>query len=168
VFGLIAPVLSARAQSPTITETQTYTFFAGQNIPAGTITIANDDPTLPDAKIYVTYTMAPGWQLTQAHVAYGDDLDDLPQNTAAMPSPVNFPWAGVSLRGVTTVTYAISFSAFNTLPYLVIAAHGVVQQVDSNGRVLQQQSAWGNGLPFPGKNWDTYMNYTILSAQGNR
>ena len=63
---------------------------------------------------------------------------------------------------VYTVNYKDSgYSAGNIL---YIATHAVVKQFDDNGEVTQEETAWGDGDGFPGKNWSMYFQYEIQSC----
>ncbi len=129
-------------------------FFAGQNIPAGNVTIFNDDQF-----IYVIYTMNPGWVITQTHMDYASSDTGIPQKNGN-PTLGQFSFKDSFPNGTSFVSYAIPLLSV-TSQDLVIAAHGAVAQVDSNGKVIQTQTAWGDGLPFSGKNWATYIPFSL-------
>lgn len=134
------------------------TLWAGQNMEAGTVTVAHDS-----SFVYVTYTTTGGWELTQTHLAVASSLDGIPQTGAGNPRPGRFAYSEAHADGTTTYTYAVPIPYDTTSSQLVltIAAHAVVQQVDANGKVIQTQTGWADGLPFPGKNWATYLQVSI-------
>ena len=65
----------------------TVTLKAGQTIDAGTVTVINDADF-----IYVTYTTANGYLLTQTHLYVGD-CAAIPVNGPGNPMPGQFPYS---------------------------------------------------------------------------
>jgi hypothetical protein len=127
----------------------TVPLFAGQTIEVGSVTVSNDADF-----VYVTYLItAPGWEITETHVAFGRSLLDIPATGSGSPKVGNFPLSGCYSPGVTAVTYSLPMALFqnNRNPYF--AAHAVVALTGSR---LVSETAWAAGFPFPGSNWATY------------
>jgi hypothetical protein len=132
---------------------------AGQHIPAGTVTISNDNNNL-----YVTFSTAgTGWFLKETHLAVADSLASLPQNKNGNPQIGHFAYKTVHNPFVTEVTYTIAKSAWiiDGFKNVAVAAHAVVVRLDENGGIVANETAWGSGSPFNAKgSWAMYVNYT--------
>jgi hypothetical protein len=130
------------------------TLIAGQTIDAGTVTVSNDAEY-----IYVTYTTANGWFLTQTHLYVGD-CALIPINNPGNPIPGQFPYSSTHNR-IDSYTYQIPLSKIPEGTCGCIAAHAVVVQVDGNGNSVNQQTAWGNGvrINLSGGNWGMKFDY---------
>ena len=130
------------------------TLVAGQTINSGTVSVTNDADY-----IYVTYTTAPGWYLTQTHLYVGE-CGLIPTNNPGNPMPGQFPYSG-SHNYVTTYTYEVPISAIPAGDCGCIAAHAVVKQLNGSGQVVQTQTGWGNGTPINlnGGNWGMKFDY---------
>lgn len=127
---------------------------AGQTINSGTVTVTNDANF-----IYVTYTTAPGWYLTQTHLFVGN-CAAVPVNGAGNPVPGQFPYAG-NHTNATSYSYQVPVSAIPAGGCGCIAAHAVVVQLNSSGQVIQTQTGWGNGIRINpnGGNWGMKFSY---------
>jgi hypothetical protein len=131
---------------------------AGQTIPAGTVTIANDANNL-----YVTFKTTGGWLLSETHLAVADSLAGIPQTKNGNPKIGNFAYQANHNPLVTEITYTIAKSSWITDAYrnVVIAAHAVVVKVDENGNVIANETGWGKGDQFnPKGSWAMFVNYT--------
>jgi len=128
------------------------TLWAGQTIDAGDLLVSNDDFFL-----YVTYATSGGWELQLTHLAVADDLSGIPQTKKGNPIPGRFAYAAEHDPTVTTYTYVIPLSDLGILAddVLVIAAHAEVINGD------WEETAWAGELEFPGRNWATYIEYTL-------
>ena len=127
---------------------------AGQTINAGTVTVTNDD-----AFIYVTYTTANGWMLTQTHLYVGA-CALIPVNGPGNPMPGQFPYSGTH-NNITTYTYQVPISQIPAGGCGCIAAHAVVVKLNSSGQVINQQTGWGQGIRINpnGGNWGMKFEY---------
>ena len=127
---------------------------AGQTINAGTVTVTNDSNF-----IYVTYTTANGWYLTQTHLYVGD-CALIPVNNQGNPIPGHFPYAGTHTN-ITSYTYQVPISRIPAGGCGCIAAHAVVVRLNGTGQVIEQQTGWGQGtLINPnGGNWAMKFDY---------
>lgn len=166
-FSVLCLMLCAvPSQASTCGNAKITTLFAGQTIDAGTVRVSNDATNL-----YVEFTTANGWQLSETHLAIATSLAGIPQTKSGNPKVGNFPYKRTYSP---TVTYDVYVFALDQLAVslgldrftcgvsnLVIAAHAVVVKLDGNGGVIAQETGWGGGTGFPGANWATYFNYTI-------
>jgi hypothetical protein len=132
--------------------------YAGQTINAGNVTVWNDQTDL-----YVQFNTSGGWLMTESHVAVATSLAGIPQKNGN-PIPGQFPYSMVHNPPVTTYTYAIPLGSWQPGQQLYIAAHAVVVMLDQYGNVIRRETGWGNGPNFPGKNWATYLMYTVQSC----
>ena len=129
------------------------TLFAGQTINAGTVTVSNDANF-----IYVTYTTANGYVLSQTQLYVGD-CALIPVNKPGNPIPGQFPYASPH-SNLTTYTYQIPITAIPVGMCACIAAHAVVVKLDAAGQVVDQQTAWGNGTVInPDGQWGMKITY---------
>lgn len=152
-FFLVTAFPAAATHGIPCGTTTVVTLYGGKTINTGTVTVYNDD-----AHLFVVFSTTGGWQLVETHLAIAASLADIPQTKSGNPKVGNFPYNTIHNPPVTEYTYVI---ALDTLPdSFVVAAHAVVQLVDSSGQVTQQETGWGNGSPFPGKNWAMYFSYT--------
>jgi len=129
--------------------------YAGQTIDVGTVEVWNCSQN-----ICVRYTTTGGWVMTETHLAIATSLGGIPQKNGN-PIPGHFPYHAVHNPPVTEYTYCVPLGSWTPGTELYIAAHAVVKLLDGNGNVIQQQTGWGDGEDFPGKNWATYLRYTV-------
>ncbi len=134
------------------TSALTDTLWAGQTINAGNLYVSNDDFNL-----YITYATSGGWELVETHLAVADELSGIPQTKKGNPIPGQFPYATDHDPAVTTYTYVIPLADLGFIPdgKVVIAAHAKAV----NG--TQGETIWAGSLPFPGRNWATYLGYEL-------
>lgn len=164
LFGVAFPAASAEAATYCGTPAVA-TLFAGQTIDAGTVTVSNDDNNL-----YVTFTTADGWLLSQTHLHVADSLASIPQTKTGNPKIGNFAYQATHNPYVTTFTYTIAKGALSldANSSVVIAAHAVVVKVDESGNVIASETGWGNGKPFVSKgSWAMYIEYTWQACNNN-
>jgi hypothetical protein len=126
---------------------------AGQNIPVGDVFIENDENSL-----YVTYQTDGNWLITETHLDVATRPEDLKQTPKGNPVPGRFAYQSEHDPGVTTMTHTIDLTAWPAGSTLYIAAHSVV--VSASG----SETAWGEGVDFPGNNWAMYMSYDLQSC----
>lgn len=131
---------------------------AGQYINAGSVTVTNDA-----SFIYVTYTTANGYLLTQTHLYVGD-CATIPVNNPGNPIPGQFPYNS-NHAYLNTFTYQIPISAIPAGGCGCIAAHAVVVKLNSSGQVIEQQTGWGQGTVINpnGSNWGMKFEYCSCS-----
>ncbi len=131
---------------------------AGQYINAGSVTVSNDA-----SFIYVTYTTANGYFLTQTHLYVGN-CANIPVNNPGNPIPGQFPYNS-NHTYLNTFTYQIPISAIPAGGCGCIAAHAVVVKLNSSGQVIEQQTGWGQGTVINpnGSNWGMKFEYCSCS-----
>ncbi len=126
---------------------------AGQFYNAGSVTVTNDADF-----IYVTYTTANNYVLTETHLFVGD-CAAIPLNNAGSPVPGLFPYSAAH-NNETSYTYKVPISAIEAGNCGCIAAHAVVVKLDAGGNIIDQQTAWGSGYRIkPKGNWAMAFGY---------
>lgn len=149
-----AEIISPRVDNPEECPPTTVQLTAGQTINSGTVTVSNDANF-----IYVTYTTANGYLLTQTHLFIGG-CAAVPVNGQGNPVPGQFPYASTH-NYLNSFTYQVPISALGTAGCGCIAAHAVVVKLNSAGQVIEQQTGWGQGSrinPNSG-NWGMKFEY---------
>jgi hypothetical protein len=129
------------------------TLIAGQSIPAGSVVVENDGQYL-----YVTYQTDGNWLITETHLDVATRPEDLKQTSKGNAVPGRFAFKSEHNPGVATVTHTIDLAAWPSGTQLFLAAHSVV--VSASG----SETAWAEGLDFPGKNWAMYISYMVQSC----
>ncbi len=134
-----------------------YDLIAGQTIPAGSISVSNDDVNL-----YITYKSEFGWKIKEIHL-YAGTSAGLPVNLHNVPVPGQFPIKETFDPTVEMVTYEIPIDALEDC--FIIAAHAVVV------RDGQEETAWGKGdLSFENElgisRWGWLINYCPERCEG--
>lgn len=140
-------------------EPTTVALLAGQTIEAGTVTVSNDEDF-----IYVTYTTANGWVLSQTHLFVGN-IALLPVNNAGNPIPGRFPNKSPH-NNVTSYTYQVPISSIPLQTCGTIAAHSVVKKYNASNQLIDTQTGWGNGARInpTGGNWAMKFDYCSCST----
>lgn len=133
-------------------------FYAGQNINIGNITVWNDQYDL-----YIQFNTTGGWVMSQTHLAVATSLSGIPQKNGN-PIPGQFPYKTSHNPAVTSYTYVIPLNNWAPGQELYIAAHASAQLLDGEGNIIRNETGWGFGPGFPGKNWATYLKYTIQAC----
>ncbi|MGD9365868.1 MAG: Calx-beta domain-containing protein [Desulfobacteraceae bacterium] len=147
----LAPVAGqAQTSCGEITETA---LIAGQNIPVGTVVVENDEQYL-----YVTYQTDGNWLITETHLDVATRPEDLKQTSKGNAVPGRFAYQSQHDPGVALVTHTIDLAAWPSGTQLYLAAHSVV--VSDFG----SETAWGEGIDFPGKNWAMYFSHLVQSC----
>jgi hypothetical protein len=141
----------------------TVTLFAGQTIDVGTVTVANDGESL-----CVTYNTTGDWFITESHLDIALTPEDIPQTNSGNPRPGQFSYSHILTTPVQTDEHCFTLAELGYEPgaVLYIAAHSKVVRME-NGSAVQNETAWGDGEPFSGANWATYMEHTIQDCGGN-
>lgn len=109
--------------------------------------------------LYVKYVTVDGWTMWETHLHVAESADDIPQANGN-PKVGKFDYKETH-DGVTEYTYMIPWG--DDWSILYIAAHAVVEKVvgyDAEGDpIIREETAWGEGPDFPGKNWAMYIYY---------
>lgn len=140
----------AQASCGLVTETP---LIAGQSIPVGTVAVENDAQYL-----YVTYQTDGTWLITETHLDVATRPEDLKQTSKGNAVPGRFAYKSEHDPGVTTVTHTVDLTAWPSGTQLFLSAHSVV--VSASG----SETAWAEGLDFPGNNWAMYFSYEVQSC----
>jgi hypothetical protein len=140
----------AMAGTPTTTE-----LLADQTLDVGDVSVSDDGVNLT-----VKYVTTDGWVLNETHLAVAGSLDAIPQTKRGNPIPGQFDNKNESQNlGITEYTYEIPLA--DLTGDVFIAAHAEVVHLNETGFADQEETAWGNGTSFAGKNWAMYFTYTI-------
>ncbi len=123
---------------------------AGQHHLAGSVNVEMDLEW-----VSITYQTTGNWQIKATHM-YAGTCDGIPQTRKGNPKPGVFDHATTHPDGVTTVEYQIERAFFEDC--FCIAAHAEVVLLDDKGNVIQEETAWADGVDFDGNNWATYFN----------
>ncbi|HVR09349.1 MAG TPA: hypothetical protein VMW75_14965 [Thermoanaerobaculia bacterium] len=153
ILCTVAAAVPAAAQCG---NASTVTLFGGQTIDTGTVTISNDA-----SSITITYATNDPWVISAVHLAVANSLAGIPQNDNNNPRPGHFPINTTYNPPVTTVSFVIPLDNFNPGDTVYIGAQAEVQAPADQGG---SQTAWGDGTPFGGSNWATYITYTVQSC----
>jgi hypothetical protein len=157
--------------------------YAGQNIPAGTVCVSIDNRTDTSARcgaagttgtMNVTYATTDGWELTEAHLAAGDSVTDIPVNNKGNPVPGQFPFKSGDITGATSHTFAVPLCAFGldgaaeacdpVTAYL--AAHAALRKDNGDG-TWQTETGWGDGDRIIQKgSWATFFTMVLECGDG--
>jgi hypothetical protein len=131
--------------------------YAGQTIDSGTVTIKNDENNL-----YVTFSAADPWWLSETHLHVADSKEGIPQNKKGNPKIGNFDYQTTHDPLAAEYTYVIAKAdlSLDENNSVVIAAHAVVVQEDSEGNIIESETGWADGEPFVDKgSWAMYLQY---------
>jgi hypothetical protein len=150
-IGLIPVGGQAQSSCGEIMETA---LIAGQNILMGTVVVENDEEY-----VYVTYQTDGNWLITETHLDIATRPEDLKQTSKGNAVPGRFAYKSEHDPGVTTMTHTIDLTAWPPGTQLYLAAHSVV--VSDFG----SETAWGEGLDFPGNNWAMYFSHLVQSCE---
>jgi hypothetical protein len=135
-------------------ETVETVLMAGQNTPVGTVVVENDEQYL-----YVTYQTEGDWLITETHLDIASRPEDLAQTPKGNAIAGQFAYKSEHDPGVTTVTHTIDLTAWPSGTQLYLAAHSVVVSA------FASETAWGEGMDFPGSNWAMYFPYQAQSCE---
>jgi len=161
------PLRSSDVVTITDTGTSCTTLIAGQFIDAGTVClddIDTDNDSISDA-LEVTYTTTGCWELVEAHLWIGTNLNDMPKTKQGNPIPGQFPYKSGDISGATTYTFIIPFTDLgfecgDTTTFYA-AAHASLRCPNGDGS-YQTQTGWGDGPPIGGNSWGTYFSFNIF------
>jgi hypothetical protein len=144
---------------------QIETLFAGQTIPAGTVSTEVVGDFLE-----ITYSTTGGWELVEANLWIGDNLGSMPQTKNGNPKVGQFPYKSGDISGVTEHTFSVPISLLNfscpiqdTVFY--VAAEAQVRISAAGG--YRTEGAWADGDAFvESGNWATYFTITLTCDCG--
>jgi hypothetical protein len=159
---------------------ETYTFFVGQHIEAGTVTVTNDADN-----VYITYETADGWELTATNFYIGK-TDPNNEVDALSSAPGQFPYNHVYSTPITSITYTVALNVIEEYSTpkgnkwaaagnpgatlgedIYIATHAEAQKeigTDEYGNpIYQDESGWCEGDEF-GKGWAMFATYELMEV----
>ena len=145
LFGFMSPAVCYSQIEPLVVP-----LLAGQHIDVGTVTVTNTE-----TEILVTYQTKGDWLIKETHLDVELTYSGLNTTKKGNPIPGKFTYKTTHKSPVTEVSFTIENFGWSVDSELYIAAHAVV--TSSQGT----ETAWGDGLDFPGNNWATYINYTV-------
>jgi hypothetical protein len=128
---------------------------AGQHYDVGDVFVWNDADFL-----YVKYVTTDDWFITETHLHIADSPCGIPQTKNGNPIPGLFDYSAYHNPPVQETIYQIPWDP-EWIPgeaIFYIAAHAVVVKI-VDGEVVQEETAWGEGCDFPGKNWGMFFIY---------
>lgn len=125
----VGMVMTPTASAGNETNPDTYPLYAGQDNEVGYVEVWNNE-THVCVKFVIT---AEDWVLTETHLAYGDDICDIPQTPGRVNNPIpgQFPLGdGYPVEdGVKSDQFCIPLDEFEE-ECIIIAVHAVVALVD--------------------------------------
>ncbi|MDC7993655.1 hypothetical protein [Altibacter sp. HG106] len=113
-----------------------------------------------NGEVQVQYVTDGDWILEETHLFAGA-CDDMPVNGGGNPKIGKFPLHGNHSGSTQTVAYGLDTSDFPEC--ICVAAHAVVRNAASN----QRETAWGDGITFPGRSWAMYFNFCWDACDGD-
>jgi hypothetical protein len=138
--------------NPLMTQTVTTDLIAAQHYDVGDVSVWNDANYL-----YVKYETVSKVYLYATHLHVGLDLKDIPQTWSGNPRPGQFDFGDTYGWKVSEDTFKIPMdSAWVVGTELFIATHACVYTCCG-----YSETAWGDGMDFPGSNWAMYFKYTV-------
>lgn len=154
------PLAKAASTEPT-PEKMRYDLYAGKNMDVGDLYVWNCGE-----HIHVQYWITKnGCSLGETHLAYGDDLSEIPQTKKGNPIPGKFPLKDPWLTTPDFVEFRIALDEFDGDGEIIIAAHATVMCSTPCGCTCE--TAWAaeqchpGDNPFPGRNWATYIEFDM-------
>lgn len=149
VCSLLLLLTSALFMNPIAHAEQCQTLFAGQSIEVGSVCVENDADN-----VYVTYTTAGDWEMSELHLFVGTDFSQLPTNKKGNPQIGHFPFVASNVGHSYTFTLPLADLAATCSSNFAIAAHAVV------GNGISTETAWGEGDRITSQgSWATWFAY---------
>ena len=99
--------------------------------------------------------------IAEIHLDVAAAMADIPQkNGNPIPGKFEIKMEYDSWVSDDIFQFDLDANGFSKGDSIYIAAHAVVLKI-IDGKIVQEETAWGDGLDFPGKNWATCITYTI-------
>lgn len=129
---------------------RTVDLIAGQHIDVGSVTLTREGDILT-----VKYLTTDPWKICETHAHVAGSLEDIPQTGSGNPKVGHFDCSESFSPGVNMATceFDLEELGLDDAEMLFIAAHAVVKTSD------QEETAWGEDCPFPGRNWALYIKF---------
>ncbi len=153
------------------------TLFAGRHIVAGEVCSTTDN-TIDTSEqcgveshgvLQVSFATSGGWELVEAHLAAGDDLDDIQTNRAGSPQIGRFPYHSGDIAGATSHSFQVPLCELGLDASLescdpvtaFVAAHAALRRDNGDG-TYQTETGWGDGERFRERgSWAEYFTFTL-------
>lgn len=123
---------------------------AAQRYDAGDIKVYFDQNNL-----YVEYQASTNWHLRKTHLYVGDQRL-IPLTRLGSPNVEFFPIQETLGEGAQIAMYSIP--KVNLRKCFIISAYAEVYKTDSNGEIIQVESAWSTGERFSEESWGMYFD----------
>jgi hypothetical protein len=125
----------------------------------GTVYVWHDEDL---ETLYVKYVITDDdWMISETHLAFGDELSDIPQTKTGNPIPGQFPYKSEHDPWVSYHLYEIDITGmFECDDMIYVAAHSVVYK-DLGDYEYQTETGWTGEHEFDGRNWAVYFKYTF-------
>jgi len=155
--GLIVPSAYAHTEAdPFVTDLIAGGGNPDSAIDVGDVLVWNDGEQL----VVRYHVIAQDWCLTETHSHVATSADAIPQTRTGNPIPGKFDFSA-TLDCVVSYTLIVPLSWAPGVE-LSVAAHASVK----NPTVVYidgpwEETAWGAGFDFPGRNWAMYFAYTV-------
>jgi PKD repeat protein len=150
---MMVTILPAPIAAGAMPDFVTVDLIAGKSIDSGDVLAWNDA-----RYIYVEYACQDGWTLAETHLS----IEEYRRNTqtkSGNPVPGKFEYKEYHTAGTAEYTYVIPRDGRASGTQLFVAAHAAVERISEGTE--QSESAWAEGIPFPGKNPASYFAYTV-------
>ncbi len=134
----------------------------GAGFVAGAVDIAYSG-----ADLFVTITSLDPWTLAETHVDVAYDAADVPQHNGN-PAPGRFAYAEETPGTMHQYTIPCPYvegrkviiavhAAIEWLEVVGVADDDPLRPLDDPADILHEESAWGDGTGFGGRNWGMYI-----------
>lgn len=138
-----------------------FALLTGQSMDAGVVTVETRD-----AMLCVGYEASRDWSLSETHIHVASALSGVPR--APSGSPVVGRFADAQQHGSALAAYERCFVladlGYEAGEEILVAAHAKMSGT-ANGRILPEESGWGQGEPFPGGDVAEYIRYAIPQCE---
>jgi len=155
---LANPIVEQPPDEPGRVTTSAYNYvtdiLAGQSIDVGDIGIS-----FTWDYIYVEYTVTAPWYLTEVHVQVATTLEGIPHNdnSGMIPGQFFYNREFDEYKSTWLVAYP-NTDEFRDASDLYVAAHCALVKIEDD-TIVQEETGWGEGDPYPGHNWGMYIHF---------
>lgn len=148
----------------------------GEAIRAGTVCMTIE----PGVALNVMYTTTDGWKLTEAHLAAGDSMSDIPIDDEGHSQFGQFEFNSGDITGATSHTFVVPLSSFHHDGHLdrrhdaaaercdpvttYLAVQAILRKRNDDG-TWQTETGWGGQRSLDGGNWATLLTLSLECGQ---
>ena len=148
LLGLIMTVAVAPVAAHIKAQAFKVDLIAGQHTDVGDIWVYGDYQ-----HVYIKINNMGNWKITELHIDVAETCDEIPQTRTGNPIPGKFDYKRTFNPAVSGIEWIeLDLQGYTSENTICIAVHAVVIQT-CGGRILNQETAWGQGHDFPGANW---------------